>query len=267
MPAISNDGLDIHYRSFGEPQGTPIVLLHGLLLSGRMFDRVASMLDDRWVITVDLRGHGGSSRPEEGWRYSWSSLASDVVAVLDHLGVDEAVVGGLSLGANVALAFGLDHPARTAGLIIEMPVLDRSEFSARAVFGTLSVVMRLANPVLAPLGRLAARVPWPASPPELAALGDVLAVQPVAAACLMEGLVASPIPGKGSIDEGLHQIDAPTLVIGHHLDPIHALDDAKVVADAVSRAELVEVTTIAELRVFPGKFVRHLHRFLAAHHL
>jgi pimeloyl-ACP methyl ester carboxylesterase len=267
MPHVTHDDLEIHYRSFGEPTGTPVVLVHGLMLSGRMFDRLALMLDDRWVITVDVRGHGGSSRPEEAWRYSWTSLASDIVAVLDHLEVDQAVVGGLSLGANVALAFGLEHPDRTAGLLVEMPVLERSELAARTVFGLLAVFLRVANPVLAPLGRGAARIPWPGSPPELRAVGDVMAMQPVPAACLMEGLLASPVPGKGSIDEGLQSITAPTLVIGHHLDPIHALDDAKVVAEAVPGAELIEVTTIAELRLRPGKFVREFRRWLAAHHL
>lgn len=253
MPQVRHDGLRIHYRCFGPDHGTPIVLVHGLMLSTYLFDRLAGRLPDRRVIAVDVRGHGGSSRPEGPWRYSWDLMADDIVAVLDDLGVDRAVVGGLSLGANVALAFGLRHPDRAAGLVVEMPVLARSETAARAAFGIFAVVLRLASPVLRPLGAALRRLPWPDRPPELRAAAEALSVQPVASAAVMEGLSASPIPGVDPEGGDLAAIDVPTLVVGHHFDQVHALDDARFVAEAIRGARLLEVTTIADLRVRPGR--------------
>src|SRR5215207_2471751 len=89
------------YASYGEgPKLT--VLLHGLLFSGRMHAALAQELAARGhrVVTLDLLGHGGSDRPADMWRYSMTEFGREVVALLDHLDLDEAVVFGTSLGAN-----------------------------------------------------------------------------------------------------------------------------------------------------------------------
>ena len=83
----------------------PLILLHGLLLSQEMHRPLAEALAARGnrVITLDLLGHGRSDRPRDMWRYSMPLFSEQVVALLDHLGVPAAVVGGTSLGANVSL--------------------------------------------------------------------------------------------------------------------------------------------------------------------
>ena len=97
----------IAYRTFG--RGPRVcVLIHGLLLSQRMQEPLARELAARGhrAVTVDLLGHGRSDRPRDMWRYSMSHFGAQVVALLDHLELEEAVIAGTSLGANTALEVG-----------------------------------------------------------------------------------------------------------------------------------------------------------------
>src|SRR4051812_33198976 len=80
-------GIDLYHRLDGDPDGPPVVLLHGLTDSSWSFSRVMPLLPpDHAIHTVDLRGHGRSSRPRDG--YDMDTLAADVVALLDHLGIE-----------------------------------------------------------------------------------------------------------------------------------------------------------------------------------
>src|SRR5262249_8737538 len=98
----------------------------GLLLSQRMHAANALELARRGhrVITPDLLGHGRSSRPQDMTLYSMRQFGEQVVALLDHLDIDEAVIGGASLGANTALQVAVDRPDRVRAMVVEMPVLD-----------------------------------------------------------------------------------------------------------------------------------------------
>src|ERR1700736_425673 len=92
----------------------PLILIHGLLLSQQMHRPLAEDLAARGnrVITVDLLGHGESDRPRDMWRYSMGFYAEQVLALMDHLEIDEAVVMGTSLGANAALEVAARKPER-----------------------------------------------------------------------------------------------------------------------------------------------------------
>src|SRR4051794_25809501 len=97
-------GQRLAYATYGDgPRLT--VLLHGLLFSGRMHDELARALGEggHRVVPLDLLGHGASDRPTDMWRYSMTEFGREVVALLDHLEAEEAVVMGTSLGANVTL--------------------------------------------------------------------------------------------------------------------------------------------------------------------
>src|SRR5438046_2535852 len=98
--------------------GRPLLLVHGYPLSRKMWDQQLENLPDAArVIAPDLRGHGESDMPAE--TYTVDRLADDLAALLDELGLAEpVVVGGLSMGGYVALAFYRRHPARVAGLIL-----------------------------------------------------------------------------------------------------------------------------------------------------
>src|SRR5579872_2077942 len=104
----------------------PLILLHGLLLSQEMHRPLAEALAARGnrVITLDLLGHGHSDRPRDMWRYSMATYGEQVVALMDHLQLEQAVVMGTSLGANAALEVAAGHPERLRAMVVEMPVLD-----------------------------------------------------------------------------------------------------------------------------------------------
>src|SRR5271168_5188563 len=99
-------------------KGRPLILLHGLLLSQEMHRPLAEELAARGnrVITMDLLGHGHSDRPRDMWRYSMATYGAQVIALMDHLKIEQAVVMGTSLGANVALEVASRDPERLRGL-------------------------------------------------------------------------------------------------------------------------------------------------------
>ena len=260
VPFFDNAGVRIHFSERGDTDGQPLVLIHGLLLSSRMMRRLASYLPEQRVLLIDVRGHGASDKPTDAAAYSWSSLASDVIGLLDHLGLERAVVGGLSLGANVTLATGNEAPERVAGMIVEMPVLDGSEWAARPVFGALATMLDVGAPVLGPFGRAVSHLPLPGHVPELALVRDVLSLRPKSGAALVHGLLADELLLD---DLDVPRLTMPTLVIGHGGDPLHALDDARALAALLPDAQLDVRHTIADYRVKPQQLARLLGDFLA----
>lgn len=260
MPFFDHDGLRLHFSERGDPAGPPFVMVHGLLWSSRMLRRIAEHLPAHRVLLLDLRGHGLSDRPTDPGRYRWSSLGGDVVALLDHLQLDSAVVGGLSLGANVTLAVAREHPERVAAMVPEMPVLDRAAGFARPVFGALATTFETAGPALGPLTRKVGTVPVPGSVPELAALRDVLAVDPRAGAALLRGLLDDELL-LADLDPAT--LTMPTLVIAHRGDPLHVLDDARDLVDRLPDARLDVRFSIMDYRVRADLLARVLTGFLA----
>src|SRR5215216_8162622 len=98
-------GQRIAYAVYGEDEERTLVLVHGLLMNRHMYDRLGPELAGRGIrtITVDLLGHGDSDRPTDMRAYSMNAFADQLAALCDHLGLDRPIVGGTSLGANVAL--------------------------------------------------------------------------------------------------------------------------------------------------------------------
>jgi pimeloyl-ACP methyl ester carboxylesterase len=110
-------GVDLYVRRWDadtrEP-GVPFLLVHGLASNARTWDGVALRLHElgHAVASVDLRGHGSSAKPDDG--YDFATLAADLLAVLDHLGWSRAAVAGQSTGGNLALEAAATAPARVA---------------------------------------------------------------------------------------------------------------------------------------------------------
>src|ERR1700751_4488355 len=115
------DGQRIAYTVHGKGPRTT-VLMPGLLLSQKMQTPLAGDLAGHGnrVVTFDFLGHGASDRPDDMGLYSMPEFARQAVALLDHLEVEQAVVGGTSLGANVTLEVAALAPQRLRGMIIEM---------------------------------------------------------------------------------------------------------------------------------------------------
>ncbi len=119
MPFAESNGVRIHYDAAGE--GAPLVLFHGLTGSGaRWHDTgiVAGLSADYQLILIDARGHGESDKPHRPEDYGGAVHATDVLAVLDVLGLGSAHFWGHSLGGNVALSLAQLAPGRVQRMII-----------------------------------------------------------------------------------------------------------------------------------------------------
>jgi pimeloyl-ACP methyl ester carboxylesterase len=135
------------YAEFGSGPRT-VVLLHGLLFSGRMHEPLARALAARGnrVVTLDLLGHGRSDRPRDMWRYSMSFFAEQTVGAARPPGRRRGVVLGTSLGANTTLEIAALAPERLRGMVIEMPVLDGALIACGLAFLPAMVAMKYGEP-------------------------------------------------------------------------------------------------------------------------
>ena len=248
------------YRVYGD--GTRLtVLLHGLLLSQRMHEPLARALAERGhrVVTLDLLGHGRSDRPPDMWRYSMGLFAEEVVGLLDHLGADEAVVGGTSLGANTTLEVASLAPERLRGMVVEMPVLDNALLACAVAFTPLLIALTVGEPVAKAVARLARlvperRVPWVAN-----VLLDTVRQEPAPGAAVLQGLFSGRTAPHRS---ERRTFTAPTLVIGHHRDPVHPFSDAGLLAEELPNSTLLEASSILELRLAPERLTDEIAAFI-----
>ena len=117
MAKLDRDGVAIHYDIEGE--GPVLLLSHGYSATGEMWRGQVEALKDRFrVITWDMRGHGRSDYPEDAAAYSEALTVADMAALLDAAGAERAILGGLSLGGYMSLAFNVVHPERVRALLI-----------------------------------------------------------------------------------------------------------------------------------------------------
>ena len=114
------DGVTLAYQVHNpHSPGVPLLLTHGFGATAGMWDRNIDALSvDRPVIVWDQRGHGVSDAPDDMERYSEQIAVADMAAILDAAGADRAVLGGMSLGGYLSLAFHLVHPQRVAALVL-----------------------------------------------------------------------------------------------------------------------------------------------------
>jgi pimeloyl-ACP methyl ester carboxylesterase len=247
------------YDEYGSGPRT-LVLLHGLLLSRRMHGPLAGALAERGnrVLCLDLLGHGGSDRPAEMSCYSMPVFGEQVVALLDHAGVDEAVVGGTSLGANVALETAVRAPERLRGLLVEMPVLDNALLACALAFTPLLVALTFGEPVARLIAR-AARVP-PRGRIHLADIAlDAAAQDPKPSSAVLQGIFfGRSAPPR----EERREIQTPSLVIGHGRDPVHPFSDSDMLVRELPRGRLLEAESILELRLAPERLTDEIAAFV-----
>ena len=142
MPIADSQGVGIYYRDEGS--GPAVLLLHGHTLDGSIFDDVLpGLLEEGYrVLRPDLRGHGRSDRPPQG--YHFSHHAQDMAAVMDDAGVKRAVVGGFSLGGGIALEMVITMPEKVRALGLFSPVLPDRPFE-EAFMNNLREVARTAR--------------------------------------------------------------------------------------------------------------------------
>jgi pimeloyl-ACP methyl ester carboxylesterase len=280
MPFFKYEGQRIAYTEFGggpaavtpaggrgrtarsAPANTrPLILLHGLLLSQEMHVPLAKDLAARGnrVITLDLLGHGRSDRPRDMWRYSMATYGEQVVALMDHLQIEQAVVMGTSLGANAALEVAAHSPERLRGLIIEMPVLDNGLLWSALTFTPLLVALTFGEPVMKLLARVTRAVPRSVLPHYGNVMLDLVRQEPGPGGALLQGLffgrIAPPRSERATFT-------TPTLVLGHPRDPVHPFSDAGMLAKEMQNARLLEANSLTELRMQPERLTGEIAKFL-----
>jgi pimeloyl-ACP methyl ester carboxylesterase len=117
MPKLNRDGVEIYYEVYGE--GPVILLSHGYSsTSGMWKGQVEPLSASHKLVIWDMRGHGDSDYPDDQAAYSEEATVADMAALLDAVGADQAIVGGLSLGGYMSLAFNRVHPERVSALLI-----------------------------------------------------------------------------------------------------------------------------------------------------
>ncbi len=119
MPYADNQGVRIHYKVEGE--GPPLVLQHGFSQSVKRWylaGYIDALQQDYQLILIDARGHGGSDKPHDPAAYTLPQQVSDVVTVLDDLGLDQAHFWGYSMGGRIGFGMAKYAPERIQTLII-----------------------------------------------------------------------------------------------------------------------------------------------------
>ena len=184
-------------------------------------------------------------------------FGQQVIALLDHLEIEEAVVLGTSLGANTALESAAFAPERLRGMIIEMPVLDGALLACALAFTPLMVALSVGEPLmrLVQLGaRRVPRLPWGVD-----ILVDTVRQDPAPGAAVLQGLFFGRIAPHRTERRTLR---TETLVIGHRRDPLHPFTDAGTLAEELPNARLLEASSILELRVAPKRLTGEIATFL-----
>ena len=257
--SFEHGGRRLAYTTFGAGPRTT-VLLHGLLLSQKMHRPLAKALaaEGHRVVTLDLLGHGKSDRPRDMTAYSMPFFGEQVIALLDHLGVEEAVLAGTSLGANTTLEAAVAHPDRVRGMVLEMPVLDNALLGCALAFTPLMCALTFGEPVMKTVAWATRRIPtgrlWGAD-----VLLDTLRQEPGPSAAVLQGLFFGRVAPHRDLRR---TIAAPALVIGHDLDPVHPFNDSDALACELPDARLVHADSLLEMRLTPARITGEIARFL-----
>jgi pimeloyl-ACP methyl ester carboxylesterase len=253
------NGHQLTYEEFGDGLRV-LVFIPGLLLSAACNRQLARGLADRGhrVVVPELLGHGRSDAPRHATEYRLEYLADQVLALLDHLEVAEAVVGGVSLGANVTLQLAVSHPERLRAAVLEMPVLERGGVTAVTMFTPLVYLLRFfPGPSRLFMGamRRLPRSSWDAANAFL----DAASGEPRATAALLHGLQAGPLAPPGTERA---RIQVPTLIIGHPRDLLHPIDDATALLEELPSSRFLQASSMFEARTRPGRVVEAISDFL-----
>lgn len=117
MPFLTRSGVKLYYEHHGE--GPVILLSHGYSATAQMWRRQTAALSAKNKLVIwDMRGHGQSDYPDDLSQYSEEETVADMAALLDAVGAKTAIIGGLSLGGYMSLAFHRAHPERVRALLI-----------------------------------------------------------------------------------------------------------------------------------------------------
>lgn len=252
-------GSEMAYEVHGE--GDRVLLyMHGLLMDRQMNRALARTLANRGhrVVIPDFLGHGESDKPTRASRYRMDAFGREMVALLDHLEIDRAVIGGVSLGAGVSLQMAVNAPDRMQALVLEMPVLEWAVPAAAMLFVPLLLAMHYASGPMGALAGLARRVPLTGHD-SLDSLVGAAGNEPEVVKAILHGVLTGPV--APTVEERA-AIDVPALVIAHGRDLIHPFSDAEALAELLPQGRLEPARSMLELRARPQRLTESIADFL-----
>jgi pimeloyl-ACP methyl ester carboxylesterase len=251
MSNFSRNGTSRYYEAAGI--GSPILLTHGFAATSRMWRRQMEPFAARnQVIRWDMCGHGRSSSPTQADSYSVEETVSDMAALLDHLGLDRAIIGGHSLGGYMSLAFHLKYPERVRALVLVATGPGYKSDTPRNQWNEMARGLgdRLKKNGLEPLRKLDSEM----NPDD----HDSAEGLPRAA----HGML---VQSDSRIIDSLPDIKVPTLVIVGEKDRGYASASA-VMSDKIPNAELVQIpnaghaVNIHQTAHFDAAVMKFLHQ-------
>jgi pimeloyl-ACP methyl ester carboxylesterase len=256
---FESGGVNLYYEIHGLGPKV-LVFMHGILLDANMNRGLAQDLATLGyrVVLLDLPGHGLSEKPRRASFHRMDTYARHVVALLDHLDIDRAVLGGVSLGGNVSLMAAAQAPDRVQGLVIEMPVLEWAVPAAALTFVPLLLAVHLARPAVRVTANFFRRLPRTGQG-AVDSVMNSLSTDPKETAAVLHGILAGPI--APTVDERA-AVAVPTLVIGHRSDRVHPFHDAEQLTRRIPRARLVQAHSMLELRVHPERLTAEIAELL-----
>lgn len=263
MPQTSIRGFDLDYDVAGGGAKAPLLWGHGLT-SSRGIAAAYPLVDlqaaerDRAVVRYDARGHGMSSLIEDPTKGSWAELAQDQIALIDHLGHEQVVIGGVSMGAGTALHAALELRDRLEKMVLVIPPTGWEE---RAPQVDLYEQMARVVEQRGPKALIAASAEMP--PPDPFAgtsehadrrAGSLGSADPARLAACFRGAAYADLP---SVDD-IATITTPTLVLAWSGDPGHPVSTAERLRETLPH---VKVSIASTYQDFAG-WSEQLHSFL-----
>jgi len=240
--------------------GTPIVFVHGFTTTGEFWrEQVEPFSAGHRVIRINLPGHGVSPQPEDR-DYTIEAFSNDVLAVYRHLGIDSAILVGLSMGGTVAQHFALARPERVRALVLVGATPhglgeDVNVDNVLKAIGNLGVVKASQNVIERSFA------------PDTAA--ELLAFAKAEVAQTPEFVARQAIASLNDSDSRsrLGEIGMPTLVVVGEKDTITPPEESVMLADGIpgSRLEIIEGAGHFPMLEKPETFNRLLAGFLAQH--
>ena len=254
------NGVRLHWRETGA--GDAVIFIHGFPFRSTMWGPQLEAVPEGWrFIAPDLRGFGESERGDAP--LSMDAFADDIVALMDHLAIDQAVIVGLSMGGYIALSLAARYPDRMRALILVSTRASADSDEARAGRKKLAAQVRKdgAKPVvdsmLPKLMAGASRIKRPQVPTFVANMMQTTAPETLAAA--LEGMAA-----RSDHRDILSKIDVSTMVVYGDQDEIIPREEMEFLARMVRGAKYEIVTNVGHLPNLeaPDVFNKLLFNFL-----
>jgi len=265
MPFLEHANLQFYFRQSG--RGVPFFFQHGLGAEVSQPFGLFRPPPGARLIAMDCRGHGRSSLgPANSLRFR--TFADDLRALMNYLGISRAIVGGISMGAGVALNFALRYPGNVLGLVLSRPAwLDKPNAFNVRMFSLIACLIKEHGPA-AGLKRFRAS----------SELAEIRSKYPDTAKSLESQFLRKRARETCPILEQIpndrpnprraqwNTISVPTLILANRRDPVHPYEYAKILAAHIPRAELRQIVSkSANVALHEWQVQAFIEHFLTKH--